>query len=537
MIGVGVIDFQPIVFESKKEVHLITDKVKTDQYFRNINIYQYFNNDFDIKEIWDSNRFYELSSNIDLTQLKDFLIHWTKENPLGYGLNWLCPMEVAIRVANLSISIHINQQSLKNDNDFSKLVAKVISQHCNYLSIFPEYNHKTGFSTNHGTSDFAGLLIGALSLKKTRKVKSWINQAIKGLEACIRYQIYENGVAFEGSIPYHRLVVEMFAYSAIFCNINEIHLSDKYYEILFRMIEYTAAYIDSNGNAPCVGDDDSGVLFPFENNNKYDHSYLLSLGEFIFDYKFLSSCTRRTNFFKKTFTRTNKIDVSHLTKRQTDKSISLKKGGMYFLKNDFFDLSVACIPIGQNGLGGHNHIDFCSFTVSYKGIPVIVDSGSYSYTKRKKERNEFRFGKKHNIIYSDSIGIFEDEELDYWRLDFNVKYEKIKISDNNLSILYNINNRKFKRSFQIDENKLVINDQSYNENAVSLLHFASNITLNRNFIECNEFHAKYQISNEYQITDYETSIEYLQKEKAQMISVNMNTSNTMEFIFEKKNIN
>ena len=65
------------------------------------------------------------------------------------------------------------------------------------------------------------------------------------------------------------------------------------------MFEFTAAYMDKNGNAPQIGDNDSGRLLIFNalNNNPYekehDHSYLLNLGEHIFDYKFKSSCDTR----------------------------------------------------------------------------------------------------------------------------------------------------------------------------------------------------------------------------------------------------
>ena len=78
---------------------------------------------------------------------------------------------------------------------------------------------------------------GAFNSWEYSKSKLWLKQAIKGLEECIRYQTYEDGVNFEASIPYHRLVLEMFAYSAIIAKANFVKLSKKYYELMFKMFE------------------------------------------------------------------------------------------------------------------------------------------------------------------------------------------------------------------------------------------------------------------------------------------------------------
>ena len=93
--------------------------------------------------------------------------------------------------------------------------------------------------------------------------------------------------------------------------------------------------------------------------------------------------------------------------RDTDKSISFKNAGAYFLKNEKFDLMVSCFPIGQNGKGGHNHLDIGSFTLSVYGRPIIVDPGSYCYSRNRKERDKFRSYINHNVIFNS-----QDENLE-----------------------------------------------------------------------------------------------------------------------------
>ena len=49
---------------------------------------------------------------------------------------------------------------------------------------------------------------------------------VNGLEKCIKEQVYDDGVDFEGSIPYHRLVLELFAYSALAAFLEDIKFSE-----------------------------------------------------------------------------------------------------------------------------------------------------------------------------------------------------------------------------------------------------------------------------------------------------------------------
>ena len=250
-------------------------------------------------------------------------------------------MEVAIRAINWIVAIDIFGDIFKADKEFSRIVSNALYQHAEYISLFPEISETERtkrHSTNHTTADYNGLLFIALALREHPKSQSWIVQAIEGLEECIRYQTYEDGVNFEASISYHRLVLEMFGYSAVVCRANGIELSNKYFDLLFKMFEYTVAYMDHNGNAPQVGDNDSGRILIFHTVEEHDHSYLLDMGEHIFDYSFKSQCKKRNSEFKMWLPQIEKKSIRNLsiTPRETDKSISFNKGGAYFLKNDNF---------------------------------------------------------------------------------------------------------------------------------------------------------------------------------------------------------
>ncbi len=98
-------------------------------------------------------------------------------------------------------------------------------------------------------------------------------------------QVYPDGVDFENSTGYHRLVLEFFTDLAILCQNNKIELPSAFWVRLKKMFDYTLAYIRPDGLAPQLGDSDDGRLFILNNFTGWepgDQRYLLDLGAALF---------------------------------------------------------------------------------------------------------------------------------------------------------------------------------------------------------------------------------------------------------------
>lgn len=511
--------------------------------FDKIKISKWFNKGIDIKFPWQISCFYfsaNLAQNYIVTgdkkyylKFRDLLIDWIDNNPFCYGVNWYCTMEVAIRVINWIFAINLFFDEFNKDNNFKKIVIKSLIQHAEYISTFPEI-YKNGHTTNHTTANYVGLLFLSLTLKEYSKSKLWLKQAIKGLEECIRYQTYEDGVNFEASIPYHRLVLEMFAYSAIIAKANSIKLSKKFYKLLFKMFEYTAAYMDHSGNSPQVGDNDSGRILIFHESDEHDHSYLLDLGEIIFNYNFKSQCRKRNKNFYIWLPRVEKEKINKLNiiPRDTSKTLSFDNGGAFFLKNENFSLMISLFPVGQNGVGGHNHLDIGSFTLSVKGKTLVTDPGTYTYTRSKKERDKFRSNNLHNLVLIDNI---ELEKNPIWGLKQYFKVNILEKKDNILYFEVLYENGKlcyFRRKIILSEKKIKINDTSCNI-IQSLIHFSpetkirklneSKIILNANIIMAIK-------DSEIIIEEYYYSNSYDTKKLAKRLKIVNEIKNEYEII-------
>jgi hypothetical protein len=62
------------------------------------------------------------------------------------------------------------------------------------------------------------------------------------------------------------------------------------------------------------------------------------------------------------------------------------------------------LPISQGGLKGHAHNDELSFELCVDGEDVVVDPGTYVYTRSPEWRARFRSTAFHNTVTIDSQG-------------------------------------------------------------------------------------------------------------------------------------
>lgn len=509
--------------------------------FDTINPMQWFNKGIELVYPWEQSRFYfgvnlaqkyivtkdECYSKIIFKQIED----WIDKNPFLHGVNWFSTMDVAIRAVNWIVTLNLINNFDKNK--YPK-ISKSLIEHAEYINSFPLIE-KNGLTTNHTISAYTGLLFISLTvLKNTADAKKWLENSIIGLEKCIETQIYDDGVDFEGSIPYHRLVLELFAYSTIIAHSNGLKFSDQYYFKLFKMFEFVSAYLNINGLAPQIGDNDSGRLLIFNatNNDPYenedDHAYLLNLGEHIFEHEFSSVCNKRDKTIYSYLPKIEKIKLieKNIIPRKIESSIGFEKGGFYFFKNEHIDLCVSLIPNGQNGKGGHNHLDVGSFTLSIDGIPIIVDPGSFCYSQNKIERNNFRGYCYHNTIFNEFDSKLDLNENGYWNLKKYYNYELLNFENNLIEFKINfINdvNPRF-RKFELTNNVLKIND-TYNGKFFSRINLSSQFNNLENlndtsiYIDTNKISFSISSNNKIKLEDYQYSPHYGKKEKAKNLLI------------------
>ena len=342
----------------------------------------------DIKIPWELSRCqhfgilsqaYTLSKNEKYAnEIKHQITDWINNNKFGYGPNWVCAMDVGIRVSNWFVSLElIKDSNAIRDKNFLKLFAKSVNHHYEYLLNNLEWN--SNLTSNHYLSDIVGLYFISNYFPHFIKSSQMKIKFIKEIEREIFKQTYPDGMNSEGSTSYHRLVLELFAYSALLDK-KENNFSKKFYERLFKMFEFSFKTMKKNGDAPQIGDNDSGVFLTLSSSKLNNHLYLLELAKKIF--------------------KTEKFNV--LEENFSEEFNFLKESGIcvYRDKEIYFLLSNG--PNGQNGNGGHCHNDKLSFILDYQCNEMFIDPGTYLYTPFPKKRNTFRSTSSHNTVSVDN---------------------------------------------------------------------------------------------------------------------------------------
>ena len=254
--------------------------------------------DSDVKVPWELSRcqhfvtlgkayWYNKQSKIDgekyarefVNQISD----WIDANPVELGVNWSCTMDVAIRAVNWIWGYYFFCDSPSLTNEFKIKIFKSLFLHGRHIINNLEFGRIRG---NHYLSDIAGLVYLGIFFQETKEGKKWLEKGLNALKEEMEFQVYPDGVDFEGSISYHRLVTELFLSATLLCLKNGISFPQWYMDRLEKMIEFVMYYTKPDGTAPQIGDNDDGRLHILSNYgdwNRLDHRYLLSVGAGLFE--------------------------------------------------------------------------------------------------------------------------------------------------------------------------------------------------------------------------------------------------------------
>ena len=258
-------------------------------------------------------------------QIADFLA----TNPPRFGVNWLCPMDVGIRVANMLLALDLLRAGgAVLDASFEAAVAKSAAAHARHILAHLEWSALP--RSNHYLSNLAGVLFCALYLPADDETDAWLDFAAHALGIELDAQFLPDGGNVEGSTNYHRLSAEigLFAGAALLGVAAErsrafasaarhrlrvrpplgrgpvamtrepgggsVPLAPQAIARLQAATACVAAWMKPNGRPPQIGDTNSGRLFKLHpavagapdelHEDPLDHRALLSVGAALFDH-------------------------------------------------------------------------------------------------------------------------------------------------------------------------------------------------------------------------------------------------------------
>jgi len=250
-------------------------------------------------------------------EIRNQWLDFIATNPPGFGVNWLCPMDIAIRGANWCLAWDILQASgFSLEPEDQSILAHSLYDHGCYIMKHLEWSR--GHRANHYLADIAGLTFIASYLKSSTKTDAWLAFSIQELVTEMDHQFYPDGCNFEGSTAYHRFSSEMIFFSTAlllglpserksnlkhqkygeintgiknlslqktppqFYSLQKNDLSAQqevlfpawYFERMERMAEFVMHITKPNNHIPQIGDNDNGRFFKL--HPKYHKMSVLS---------------------------------------------------------------------------------------------------------------------------------------------------------------------------------------------------------------------------------------------------------------------
>jgi hypothetical protein len=334
---------------------------------------------------------------------------WLDHNRPETGVNWACPMDAAIRAVNWLWAYHLMADSEAITTAFEARLWAGLLEHGRYLARNLE-GAPGDVNSNHYLSDIAGLLFLGVLLPEFQESDGWRAKAEEALVREMDDQVLDDGVDWEMSTSYHRLVTEIFLTCAVLCDRNGRRLPERFSERLRAMIDYTFHYTRPDGTAPIIGDADNGRLqrlttWRDPQREFRDHRHLLAAGAVFFDRADWAAaagdCWEEALWLLGDAVEPRVGSLLAGPAPALAGSRGFDRAGVYVMRSG--DLhSIA--KVGSDdvcGPSGHLHNDVLDFEVFAEGVPFLVDPGSYVYTADAVSRNAYRSSLSHNGVVVD----------------------------------------------------------------------------------------------------------------------------------------
>jgi uncharacterized heparinase superfamily protein len=341
---------------------------------------------------------------------------WIDANPWTRGVNWVCTMDVALRAVSWTSALrYFARSSSCGSRRFRSLFLRSLYLHGEFIASHLEISELNG---NHYLVDGVGLALVALFFHDAPAARDWLAAGSRIVFDEIGSQVCADGVDFEQSTAYHRLVLEAFLTAYVHLRQAGRDVPAAAWSRLERMMEFVAAYTKPNGLAPLIGDADDGRIQKLGVQALNDHRYLLSTGAVLFgrgDFKRAAGRFWDESFWLLGPEGAAAFDA--LADAGGDASAAFRDGGFYIMRASDAHLIIDCAEVGMRGRGGHGHNDILSFELFLNGMNVVTDCGSYLYTASREWRNRFRSTAFHNTVQVDGeeLNRFIDAD-EIWRL-------------------------------------------------------------------------------------------------------------------------
>jgi hypothetical protein len=448
----------------------------------------------------------------NIAEFKQIITDFIDHNFIGSSVHWQVPMEAAIRACNILVAYDIFSQIDETDcldKAFKVKVRDSIFQHANFILNNLEISFRS-LNGNHYFSNLVGLLFISAYYGLQGESIHWWKYAKKEFYKEARKQFFKDGSNYESSTAYHCLMTEMLIWGIAVISRFETVPYD-IINIAYKAQNFIKDITKKDGTRLQIGDNDSGRLFKWSISGSFisheeaakKYKNLFSLPEVneideYFDetdhytdvlaeeFKALSRDASSTSIEGNLISLLSmkKYDVEYAEKRilqkhiyhvpefeikcKQERVVQLKQKhkrtarwfgyenfGLFFSKDDDYEIYVYIGNNGKDKLTGHSHNDFLHYELVTDREKIGRDPGTYIYTAMKEKRNEYRSAKVHNVPY---YGIEPNHMIHTFKMENNVYTDYNYEGDNEISFYCAYKNVMHIRKIIILDDRIIIQD-------------------------------------------------------------------------------
>jgi uncharacterized heparinase superfamily protein len=332
-----------------------------------------------------------------LALVQDFI----QANPPGQGIHWTNPMEVALRALNLAIALRmVGHRPEFHPAEVLLPLLGALEAHGRFVETHREDGGAV--PNNHVLAEDVALVLLSALFPGLPSADGWGRRAPAWLREEVPTQVHPDGVTFEDSTGYQRLVVELLVLAELAARTRPMDLGPAFPARLRAAFRAAAAACTPSGRAVQFGDDDGGRALPFTSRHARDHGWLAPFGAALLGDPELKGpgepppdevawCLGMAGV---------RLHQSLAAGRVAGPFHSTQ-GALHVLRVGRALLAVSAGPVGQRGVGGHSHNDRLSFELHVGDTPLVVDRGCLGYLGASRVRDAFRSVRAHNTLQLD----------------------------------------------------------------------------------------------------------------------------------------
>ena len=325
---------------------------------------------------------------------------WLAENPPNRGVNWVSSLELSLRAITWCWLLWMLREAPWRESLRAGL-ALSLEAHARHI----ERYLSTYYSPNtHLTGEALGLFYIGTVLADSPQAPNWRSKGASILEAAIVRQVFPDGIYFEQASQYQRYTAEIYLHYLLLADATGWGVSGTVRERLGDLLAALRTLASSRGRIPLVGDDDGGLLLPFDHRPPDDVSALLLAGAVALgraELRVAGVASPSFAYWLCGIERTDRVRALRAANPHWQ-DVYFARGGLGVLRDGWeADAPVTVIDAGPHGglSCGHSHADALAMTVDLGPAELFIDRGTLTYSG--PERNEFRSTASHNTLEID----------------------------------------------------------------------------------------------------------------------------------------